>query len=130
MKSLGQLKKEREAKYSELFKECLVFFAFSDEQFAKNKTPLQEGEKYVAGGAGMYLPKGKVDAYVSGSKAINKWYKDTVKENKLRRANIEYALHNHEATYTGEIEDAMAELGEDYTESEVREVFKSMLATA
>lgn len=121
---IQNLKKQQEAKVSELFTKCLVFFAFSNEQFAANKTPLQEGEKYVSIGAGGYLPKGKVDEYISGMKEIDKWYKAAVKETKgMRAANILYELNNHEAFYTHDITDTLQSLGKGYTAKEVWKVF-------
>ena len=75
MKNLNEIKSEKETKVSELIKNCLMFFAFSNEQFEQNKTPLQEGEKYVHLFAGAYMPKGQVDNYLNGMEAINKWYK-------------------------------------------------------
>lgn len=71
MKNLTNLKKEKDKRFNDLINECQMFFAFSDEQFAKNKTPLQEGEKYVALGAGAYMPKSNVDKWHNGSKKIN-----------------------------------------------------------
>lgn len=100
-----------------------MFFAFSNEQFQQNKTPLQEGEKYVSLGAGAYLPKSKVEIYIKGTKSIDEWFKSTVKSNKLKTANILYELNNHEAFYTNDLESTLSTLGEDYTEEEVRKVF-------
>lgn len=128
MSNLQQIKKERENKQTLLFRECGLFWAFSDQQFAENKTPLQEGEKYVSIGAGGYLPKGKVDAFSAGMKEINKWYKKEVADNKdLRRKEIIYELGNHEAWYTHEIEDTLAALGPGYTAKEVWKVFHQEL---
>lgn len=124
MKSLGEIKKEKEDKVSALIAECLMFFAFSDEQFAESKTQLQPGEKYVHIGAGAYMPKSKVDTYITGMASIKKWYKEAIKESNLRKQNIEYALNNHEAHYTGDIEPALVELGSDYTAKEVMEVLQ------
>lgn len=128
MKSLGEIKQEREDKVTDLIKECSMFFAFSNEQFATNKTPLAEGDKYVHLGAGAYMPKSKVDSYISGTEAIDKWYRAAVKDNKLRRQNIIYELGNHEAWYTNDIEDTLEALGSDYTAAEVREVFNTEYA--
>lgn len=122
--NLHEIKKQREDKQTVLFNECGLFWAFSDQQFAENKTPLQEGEKYVSIGMGGYLPKGKVDAFSAGMKEINKWYKKEVADNKdLRRKEIIYELGNHEAWYTHEIEDTLAALGSGYTAKEVWKVF-------
>lgn len=123
MKTLHELKSEKESKVSALITDCSMFFAFSNEQFAENKTPLQEGEKYVSLGAGAYMPKSKVTVYLDGIKAINKWYKLAVKDNKVRRENIVYELNNHEAFYTFDIESTLNALGEDYTKTEVMQVF-------
>jgi hypothetical protein len=123
--NLTVLKAQKEAKVSQLITDCSMFFAFSNEQFHANKTPLQEGEKYVSLGAGAYMPKGKVDAYLDGIKAINKWYKSAVKDNKLRKENIIYELNNQEAFYTYDIESTLDALGSDYTEQEVKSVFNA-----
>lgn len=124
MQNIHEIKQAKENKVSELINKCSMFFAFSDEQFHKNKTPLQEGEKYVSIGAGAYMPKGQVDNYLNGIKEIEKWYKATVKNNKARRENIVYELNNHEAFYTHEIEDTLDALGSDYTAEEVMQVFR------
>lgn len=125
MKNLQELKKEKENKVSELIKETGMFFAFSNEQFNENKTPLQNGEKYVSLGAGCYLPKSKVESYLNGSKEIDKWFKYEVKQNKLRKEHIIYELSNHEAWYTMDITDTLRALGKDFTEDEVKKVFWS-----
>jgi len=128
MKQLHEIKKEREEKQTVLFNECGLFWAFSNQQFDENKTPLQEGEKYVTIGAGGYLPKGKVDTFLDGMKEINKWYKKEVADNKdLRRKEIIYELGNYEAWYTGDIEDTLRGLGPGYTAKEVWKVFNEEL---
>jgi len=124
MRNIQDIKKEREEKQTQLFKECGLFWAFSNQQFAENKTPLKEGEKYVSIGAGGYLPKGNLDAFLKGMKEQDKWYKAEIKANKgARRANIAYELANHEAYYTGDISDAMEALGKEYTKKEVLKVY-------
>lgn len=125
MKTINEIKAEKESKVSELIKACLMFFAFSNEQFAENKTPLQEGEKYVHLFAGAYIPKGQVDNFLKGIESINKWYKGEVNVNKkMRETEILYELNNHEAYYTGSIEDTMLSLGKDYTRKEVWKVYQ------
>ena len=126
-KTVGDIRQEREDKISELFKNCGVFFAFSNEQFAENKTPLKEGEKYVSMGAGGYLPKGKSDELLKGMKDIKKWFKEATKDKKTRIELIKFELANHEAYYTGELEDTLSALGEGFTVEEVREVYRSEL---
>ena len=123
METIQDIKKEKENKVNELITACLMFFAFSTEQFNENKTPKAEDEKYVHLGAGAYLPKSKVNDYISGIENINAWYKAEVKDNKARRQNITYELNNHEAYYTGDIKDTLSALGNDYTAEEVQKVF-------
>lgn len=125
MKNLAAIKAEKEQKMSALISACSMFFAFSNEQFEQNKTPLAEGEKYVSLGAGAYMPKSQVNNWIEGTKNIDKWYKAALKDNKLRRQNIAYELANHEAFYTGEIEDTLQALGSDYSREEVQEVYRS-----
>jgi hypothetical protein len=122
--NIAEIKKQKEANFNKLITDCKVFFAFSNEQFAKNKTPLQEGEKYISIGAGGYMPKSMVDAFRAGSKQIEKDYKEAIKAHKQRKENILYELNNHEAFYTNDIEETLEALGSDYTRSEVMEVFK------
>jgi len=123
-KTVGDIRQEREDKISELFKKCGVFFAFSNEQFAENKTPLKEGEKYVSMGAGGYLPKGNAAELTKGMSEIKKWFKQATKDKKTRIELIKFELANHEAYYTGELEDTLNALGEGFTIDEVREVYK------
>lgn len=128
MQNLQQIKIEKEKKVSQLIKDSRMFFAFSTEQFQESKTEKEPEEKYVHLGAGCYLPKSKVDFYLDGSAEINKWFKETVKANKQKKALIIYELNNHEAFYTNDIEDTAAALSEDYTKEEILEVFNSEFA--
>lgn len=121
---LHELKQLQEQKLTEIFTNNRVFWAFSNEQFTKNKTPLNEGEKYVSIGAGGYMPKGSLESFNSAMDEWNKWFKTQVKENKLREKQIAYELANHEAYYTGDIEDTMSALGEGFTEEEVWAVYR------
>lgn len=126
MKTLQEIKAEKQSNIDNLLNECGVFFAFSGEQFEKNKTPLQEGEKYVSMGAGGYLPKTKVDTYLQGVKEIERVFKLELKKTKdLRRQNIAYELSNYEAYYTGDISDALEALGSGYTAKEVWKVYNT-----
>ena len=123
MKQLHLIKEEKQKRVNELLNACSVFWAFSNEQFEKNKTPLQEGEKYISIGAGGYMPRGKATELTQGMKDIDIWYKAEIKANKARKQNIAYELANHEAYYTNDIEDTLQALGGDYTKEEVLTVF-------
>ena len=127
--NIAEIKAEKEKRWNDLITESSIFFAFSDKQFHENKTPLQEGEKYVSIGAGGYIPKSKLKQFEDGIKSINKWYKAAIKENKQRKQNIAYELHNHEAFYTNDLTSTLEALGEDYTKEEVLSVFRSELKT-
>jgi hypothetical protein len=129
--TVQELKRQQDQQLSALFKECGVFWAFSEEQFHANKTPLQEGEKYVSIGAGGYLPKGSVSKFSEGMERIRKEHNAAVKASrKLRRDLIAYELRNHEAHYTGDITDTMEALGKGYSVKEVRKVYAEMEANA
>jgi hypothetical protein len=99
---LQKIKKQREEANSRLFKECGLFFAFSNEQFNENKTPLKDGEKYVSIGSGGYLPKGNFEALQKGMKENEKAYKLAIKTHNLRVKEIVYEFGNHECFYTGD----------------------------
>lgn len=123
MKDISDIKIEMQIKVSDLIKECKMFFAFSNEQFNQNKTPLEPGEKYVDLGHGCYMTKGNVEKWKEGNKDIDKWFKNEIEENGLRKQHIIYELNNHEAFYIHDIESTMEALGSDYTNEEVWEVF-------
>lgn len=128
MRTIHEIKKEEQEKYNLLFKECGVFWAFSNEQFVENKTPLQEGDKYTSIGAGGYLPKSNVGKLTEGMKEIKAWHKAEIKKSKdLRREFIVYALNNHECFYTGDYTDAFYTLGKGYTRKEVLKVYQDEL---
>lgn len=121
--NLQDLKIQKESKFSQLILDCKMFFAFSNEQFNASKTELKEGEKYVSIGAGAYLPKSYVTAWIEGSENITKWYNLEVKKSKNDEAEILYELRNYEAFYTYDIEDAFEVLKDRYTLAQVWAIF-------
>ena len=123
MMTINKIKDEEQKKQSELFKECGVFFAFSNEQFQENKTPLEEGEKYVSLGYGGYLPKHNLTKFNDGMDAITKWGKSQVKNNKLEYAQIAYELSNYECYYTGDISQVVELFSGTYTPKEIQDVY-------
>ena len=120
-----QIRKQREAKTSELIKECKMFFAFSNKQFEKGikENPLDEGDKYFSICTGSYMPKSNVEKYKKGCNDINEWYDAIIKENNMDDEFILYELVNHEAFYTGKINDTYDALGGKYTNEKIWEVF-------
>lgn len=125
MKTLIDIKKEYQTKNEQLFKDCGVFWAFSTEQFHENKTPLQEGEKYVSIGAGGYMPKSKVEQLRKGMAELKKEERAEVRKSKLWYQEISYELNNHECYYTGNISPVVEMFSGTYTEKKIREVFNA-----
>lgn len=124
MNSIGELKQIEQTKLSEIFKECGVFWAFSNEQFEENKTTLEEGDTYVSIGAGGYIPKSKKDLYKNKSIELNAWYRLEVSnmENGIEK-EIEYELCNHECYYTGDIDVVVDIFSGIYTVKQILEVY-------
>lgn len=123
MKTLIDIKKEEEQKHTQLFNDCGLFWAFSNEQFTTNKTPLKEGEKYVSIGSGGYMPNSNVDKFRQGLKDIKKWRKTQIQSNKLQYEQIKYELSNHECYYTGDISDVVGIFSGTYTRQQIQEVY-------
>jgi len=126
MKTVNEFKKAEEELVSKILSDSKVFWAFNNEQFdkGKQKYPLAEGEKYISIGAGGYMPASSKETYLQGMKDLKKWKQNIMKAKKIRREHIAYELANHEAYYTGSIEDTLSALGPDYTEFEVYAVYR------
>jgi hypothetical protein len=119
-----EIKKEHEAKLNTLLTECLVFWAFSNQQFEEGKTPLQEGEKYVSIGAGGYMPKSKVEQFRKGMDDLKTWERNEIKKYKQADEQIKYELHNHECFYTGDITD-VCHLLPQYSKERISKVYQA-----
>ena len=102
-----EIRSESEKKRNQLIIDCNVFFAFSNEQFAEGKknNPIAEGEKYVSIGAGGYMPKSKLNDFLTGLDNISRWEKSEIKKYKEIDEYIKYELYNHECFYTGDLTD-------------------------
>lgn len=124
-KSIQELDKEREAKYSSILNDLGVFFAFSEDQFDTKKV---DGVTYVSGYYGECIPKENVQEYIERMKELVVETKKSFTENIELDQYITYQLANHEAFYTGEINDAMyAVLGyfPDVTEEDMWRVYRT-----
>ena len=117
------IKQQEQNKVDALLKNCGVFFAFSDKQFAENKTPLQEGEKYVSIGGGGYMPKSQVKNFTDGMAEIRKWKQSEIKRTKSEIKEIEYELSNHECYYTNDISVVVDMFKGVYSEKMIRDIF-------
>jgi hypothetical protein len=126
-----ELKKQYQDKLTILHDKVGLFWAFNREQLAEGmkKNP---ADKYVHIGMGGYLPKINVNAYLSGLKELDKWYKAEMKsfreDNKKRVEAILYELNNYECFYTGDITDAYEVLAATYTKAEVLAVYRKYKA--
>jgi len=126
MRTYLEIKQEQEDKHTALFKECKLFWAFNNNQFDENKTPLRAGERYIHIGSGGYMPKGYLESFNKGLDEINAWFKKETK--KCREEHILYELNNHECYYAGSIEGAWNVLKSYYTLKQVQKVYKEGLA--
>ena len=101
--NLQEIKATAEKKLDLINKQAGLFWAFSQKQFDENKTPLQEGEKYISIGAGGYLPKSKLNFFIAETDKVIAWEKAEIKKNKLEYKHIAHELANHEVYYTGDL---------------------------
>ena len=107
---------------TDLFKKTGTIFAFSDKQFEEQEV---KGKKYSALGSGMYTQKGNEKEVVETlekiyNKAVNQDLKDNGKDQVILRE-----LLNHEAFYTGEIEDTIHSLEgyKEISEDDISQIF-------
>lgn len=104
MKTISQVKDDQQKRLSAIFDKFGIIFAFSNQQFSKNK---KEGVTYVNGlVGGMLIPEKNVADFLA---AFNQHSDDCAKE--MRElfnmyVYIHYELANHEAWYTGSISEA------------------------
>ena len=106
-----------------------VFWAFSNKQFETNKTPLKEGDKYIDIGAGGFIPKSNIDAFLDGMNKIDDTFKEAMRDAKVRKNHIVYELNNHEAYFTRDITSTLDALGDDFTREEVLSVYDGRKAS-
>lgn len=110
---------------TKLFDRLGVFFAFSKQQFDKAKV---DGVEYVTVmQMGDCVPKQHVKEFITELKRIGKEGRERELAEKGIDAIIEAELANHEAFYTGEIDDTMDALeGYNVTAEQVWAVFNAV----
>ena len=120
MKYLSDYMKDAQ---SELFKKTNTIFAFSNKQFDEQK---KEGVTYVNMGRGMLTDERYVEDVINGfTEILNQAIAQDLEENG-KEGVILRELANHEAYYTGEIDDTYEELKKyDITEEEIMKMFRN-----
>ena len=110
---------------TELFKKTGTIFAFSDKQFEEQEVKGKKYSKYVSLGSGMITPKEYANKVIETlskihKKAVNQDLKDNGKDQVILRE-----LLNHEAFYTGEIEDTIHSLEgyKEISEDDISQIF-------
>lgn len=96
-----------EERLSLLFEKYGVFFAFSSEQFSKNK---KENTEYVSLGSGMIIPKDNVNVFQEEYQSLLKQSKKEYLNKYPKEEIVKYELINHECFYDGEYHRAHEEL--------------------
>lgn len=120
-----EINKAHQDKVGEILKANGVFFAFSDAQFHENKTPLEDGDKYVSIGAGGYMPKSKAATFWAEMEAANKEKNAQVRASRKSLEDaIKYELANHECWYTGDISDVVEMFKGTATKKQIFNVYK------
>ncbi len=121
-KQMKYLSDYLEKPQTECFNKHGVFFAFSNDQFNKQKNP--KVEKYVSLPSGVMCPKDKAKDFIRAHKQVVKdAIEQDLKENGKEKIIIR-ELHNNECFYTGDYYDCVDALNEyNITDKEVRSVY-------
>lgn len=124
MKTLSQY---TEQATTDLMNQYGAFFAFSNEQFNAKK---KEDVKYTNCGHGLICPKEHAKALIEGILSIGKLGRKRDMDENGRDKIIERELFNHEAFYTGDIQDTVDAL-EQYgiTADQVNAVYQRLRNT-
>jgi hypothetical protein len=119
------MRKYFEARQSEILQRYGVFFAFSNKQLEEQKQP---GVEYCSVfGAGDCVPKHHAGNFVADFQAAMQAGREQAIDEMGIEGIIRYELNNHEATYTGSIDDALDALeGYNITREQVLAVFRQM----
>ena len=122
MKTTYEIRKKMNAQIETLFNEYGGFYAFSKEQYEAKAV---EGVTYAHCGTGLIAPKENAKTLVEGIAETIKNANAEILRTLSKKDLIWEELANHEASYTGEWDDAADYLWDAYkiTEEEVRAEF-------
>lgn len=122
-----QFKAEREKEISNF----PMFFAFSEEQFKQGLLKLGATTKEIFSiGAGGYIRKSDGDKLFEMTNENDRRFKELMQEPDFAFSAFLYELHNHEYTYTWEIEPALDALGLKFDEIKKDSILLNALVKA
>jgi glutamate synthase domain-containing protein 1 len=127
-KTYRELKQEHSDNVNNLImRENKVFWAFSREQLEEGKREIgvTENKDLISIGMGGFLPKKNAQKFFKEMDVETKRFNKELREaRKAKEEAILYELNNHEAFYTGSIEEVVEIFKGIYTTAEIRKVFK------
>lgn len=126
MTTYKEIKDKHSKNYNDIMTEHKVFFAFNNNQFdeGKAKIGITDNKDLCSIGAGGYMPKAKADKMTKLLAIENKRYKKELKEAKeLKEQAILYELNNHEAFYTGRLDEVINIFKGLYTKEDIKKVY-------
>lgn len=121
--TLQEIEIKKTEMQTELFNEVGLFWAFSNEQFDKNKTPLGESDKYMSFPGGGYFPKNNKNVLKEGLEKIHAFGRDQVKSAKLQEEEILRQLYNRECFYICDATEVINMFAGIYTKQQILNVF-------
>ncbi|MFS2717030.1 hypothetical protein AAH068_19170 [Bacteroides uniformis] len=119
--TIEQIHEEQQKKLSAMFEEFGVFFAFSKQQFEQSR---KEGVEYVSGFAGMIIPKDNVTLVDERLDHIHEEAAALMREHIPMEKYILYELYNHEAFYTGEVDEVLKLARSYYPDCTLDDIYK------
>lgn len=139
MKTYQEIKNNYQKTSDALIDRYKVFFAFSNEQFKEALKKLEEqGEikpedkKIIVNiGMGGFILKKYLKQYQDESEKAYDNYRKEVKELKENKKETEkailYELSNHEAFYTGRLDEVIEKFDGIYTAEDIKKVYKKFV---
>jgi len=127
MTTYKEIKDKHSKNYNDIMTEHEVFFAFNNNQFdeGKAKIGITDNKDLCSIGAGGYMPKTNADKMSQLLKEETKRYNKELREAKDQKEQaILYELNNHEAFYTGRLDEVIDIFKGFYTKEDIKAVYK------